>query len=238
MKMSSCAFTCGCPTYSARRRGRMALSTASSSRVASAPIVLSACKVGLLRRRTLQGASDQLFGGMCTRTRRLEQARGLRGLVAEGHQRTEGLGLGSRSGRESARRSGSCRVQAVAHLDHQALGGLAADARHLDERGHVLALYAQRERLDADAREQGQRNLGTDARYPDQAAKETPLFLRTERVKHVSILADHEVREEPNLLADGRQMEEGRHRHLELIPETAGLHQQLRRSLCQDASPY
>src|SRR5579872_2786701 len=151
MKMSSCSFTLGCPTYSARRRGRMAFSTASSSRVASALRVLSACKMGLLQSRALQGASDQLFGGMCTWTGRLEQARRLRRLVAQGYQRSEGLGLGTRARGHGDRSGGAGSLQAIPHLDHQALGGLAADARHVDERRHILALHALRERLDADA---------------------------------------------------------------------------------------
>jgi hypothetical protein len=38
------------------------------------------------------------------------------------------------------------------------------------------------------------------------------------------ILTDDEVREELHFLANGRQMEEGRHRRLELIAEATGLH--------------
>src|SRR6185312_5994279 len=238
MKMSSCAFTLGWPTYSARRRGRMALSTASSSRVASASIVLSACKMGLLRRRALQGASDELFGGMCTRAHRLEQARRLRGPVAEGHQRTESLCLGTRPHGHGARCRRAACLQPVAHLDEQALGGLAADARHLDERGHILALHALCERLDTDAREQRQGDLRADTGDLDQAAKETPLVLRAECIEHVSVLTDHEVREKPHLFPDRRQVKESRHRGLELIAEAAGLHEQLRRGLREDAPPY
>src|SRR5579885_3376854 len=148
MKMSSCVLTCGCPTYSARRRGRMALSTASSSRVASAPIILSACKMDLLRRCALQGASDQLFGGMCTRTRGLEQASRLRRLVAQRDEGPEGLGLGTRPRGYGAHRGGATRLQTVAHLDDQALRGLAADSRHFDQRRHILALHASCECLD------------------------------------------------------------------------------------------
>src|SRR6185437_6434705 len=238
MKMSSCAFACGWPTYSASRRGRMALSTASSSRVASTAIVLSACKMDLLRRRALQGAADQLFGGMCTRTGRLEQARRLRRLVAQSHQRAEGLGLGTRPRGHGARRVGARRLETVAHLDEQALRGLAADPRHLDERGHILALHAERERLDTQSREQRQGDLGADARYLDQAAKETPLVLGAERVEDMRILAYHQMGEQPHLFANRRQMEESRHGRLELIAEASGLHQQLRRSLRDDAPPY
>src|SRR6185437_12222087 len=238
MKMSSCAFTLGCPTYSASRRGRMALSTASSSRVASAPIVLSACKMGLLRRRALQGAADQLFGGMCTRTHRLQQACRFCGLVAEGHQRTEGLGLGTRSHGHCARSRRAACLHAVAHLDDQALGGLAADARHLDERRHIVALHAPRKRLDTDAREQRQGDLRADTGDFDQTAKETPLVLRAEGIEHVRVLTDHEVREEAHFLSDRRQMKEGRHRHLELVAEATGLHEELRWDLRDDAPPY
>src|SRR5512146_366326 len=235
MKMSSCALTCGCPTYSARRRGRIALSTASSSRLASAAIILSACKMGLLRRRALQGASDQLFGGMCTWTYGLEQARRLRRLVAQRNEGSEGLGLRACSGGHGARRGRSARLQPVAHLDDQALGGLAADTRHFDQRRHILALHALRERLDTYAREQRQGDLRADAGDLDQAAEETPLILGAERVEYMSILTYHEMRQQPHFLSDGRQMEERGHGCLELVAEAARLHQQLRRRLREDA---
>src|SRR6185312_15279485 len=108
----------------------------------------------------------------------------------------------------------------------------------LDEGGDILALHIPGECIDADARKQCQRNLRPDARYPDQAAKQTSLILSAEPVEHVGILTYHQVCEEAHLLADGRQMEEGRHRRLELVAEAPGLHQQLRRSLRENAPPY
>ena len=100
----------------------------------------------------LQGASDQLFGGVCTGTRRLEQARGLDRPVTQGDQRSEGLRFGircRRAGRGGDRRIGSG-SKSVPHLDHEALGGLSSYARDTGQRGDILVLHAQRKGLDTD----------------------------------------------------------------------------------------
>src|SRR5205809_104108 len=74
------------------------------------------------------------------------------------------------------------RPEAVLHLHHQTLGGLASDTGHLGQRSNVLVLNTQRKRLDIDSRQQRQRDFRPDARYFDQAPKQSALILRAEAV--------------------------------------------------------
>ena len=67
-----------------------------------------------------------------------------------------------------------------------------------------------------------------------QTAEQAPLLLGGEAIQHVRVLAHHQVREQAHLLADGGQMEEGRHRRFELIADPADIDGQLRRGFGGD----
>src|SRR4029077_9498640 len=127
MKISSWVLTGVWPTYSARRRGRMARSAASSSAPGAVLMMRSAVTAfDLLPRRALQRAPDELLGRVRARLHALQQPRGLGGTIAERDQRAKSLALGAVGcrGRRAPRwRRG--RLQPVAHLDDQPLGGLA-----------------------------------------------------------------------------------------------------------------
>src|SRR5579859_5018655 len=124
MKISSWVLTGACPTYSASLRGRMARSTASSSVPAPPLMIRSAVTaLGLLPRRALQRASDQLLGRIRARLDRLQQARRLGRAIAERDEGAVSLALGTLPGgtRGPARRRRR-RRQPVAHLDDEPLG--------------------------------------------------------------------------------------------------------------------
>src|SRR4029079_10166929 len=114
----------------------MARSTASSSPV-GAPVTMRSASTTvvtpLLPRGVLQRAPDQFFGRVCTGTGRLEQARGLGGLVPQRRQGSESFDLRARTRRDDA--LAGRRIpgrQFVSQLDDHALRGLAADAGHFD----------------------------------------------------------------------------------------------------------
>src|SRR5262244_968208 len=198
MKISSCVLTGAWPIYSCSRRGRMARSTASSSVLAVPLMMRSAVTLGVrLPRRALERPANEFLGGMCTGTDRFEQARGLRGSVAERDQSVIRLSLGVRAGarrRRAASRRGYS--EPVAHLHDQPLGGLATHPRNACQGGDVLALHAFGERRDADAREQRQGDLRPYSRHLDEAAKQPPLLLGRKRIEHMGILAHYEVCEQ------------------------------------------
>src|SRR5262249_52789256 len=75
-----------------------------------------------------------------------------------------------------------------------------------------------------------------DARHLQQAAKQAAFLFGAEAEEKLRVLAHDEVREEPHVLADGRQMKERRHRRFELIAHPAHLHGELRRGLRSDAA--
>ena len=127
--------------------------------------------------------------------------------------------------------------EAVLHLHHQALGGLASDAGHLGQRSNVLVLNAHRKGLDIDSRQQRQRDFRTDPRYFDQAPKQSALIVRAEAVQDMRILANHEMSQKQDFLAHGRQQEERGHRRLDLVTDSTDLHQELRRCLGGNATP-
>src|SRR3546814_20985505 len=64
---------------------------------------------------------------------------------------------------------------AFAQFAHDALGGLLADARDADERGHLAGLHQARELVDAGARPHRQRALRADAAAPLPVPTPPPL---------------------------------------------------------------
>jgi hypothetical protein len=170
------------------------------------------------------------------RPRRFQQPRGLGRPVAERHQRVVGLAGSVAGGARGPRPRGGerRRGEAVAHLDDQPLGGLAAHAGHAGERRDILTLHTLRKGRNADAREQRQRDLRAHARHLDEAAEQPPLLLGGKGVEHVRILAHHQVGEQAHLGADRRQLQEGRHGCLELVAEPADVNRELRRRLRGD----
>src|SRR3546814_1883994 len=62
---------------------------------------------------------------------------------------------------------------AFAQFEHDALGGLLADAGDADERGHVAGLHQARELVDAGARQHRQRDLRADAADPLRSEEHT-----------------------------------------------------------------
>src|SRR5581483_4050259 len=160
---------------------------------------------------------------------RLEQPRGLGRPVAQGHQGTEGLGLGARgSGRDHRTATGPSGGQPVAHLDDETLRGLAANAGNARERRSVLGLHGLGERFSADSREQGQSNFRSHSGDLDETAKQLPLVLRTKRIEDVRVLTNDQVSQQPHLLAYRGEMKIRGHRRLRLVADPAHLHGELR----------
>src|SRR6202034_4072353 len=107
IKISICAVTLGCPTYSARVLGRTARSMTSSSTLPAEPMMRS-CSMPMISSlrlgRRFERATDDFGGGQARLIGRLEETRDLGGLVAERYQRGKGLALRAR-GRRTQRRT-------------------------------------------------------------------------------------------------------------------------------------
>src|SRR5579859_2475222 len=150
MKMSICSRTAGWPTYSARVRGRMARSTASSSALPWLVTRRSSVAMAASPRaqRALQRAAYEFFAGEAGLLDGLQHVARFLGLVAQGHERAQRLV--PRMGHDAGQGRGRAGiVQTVAHLHHQPLGGLLAYARQPGERGCVVLAHAAHETIHA-----------------------------------------------------------------------------------------
>src|SRR5256885_1127947 len=75
------------------------------------------------------------------------------------------------------------------------------------------------------------RGARADARDADQLAERRALLKRREAVRRVRVLGHHEMREQAHGLAGCRQLLEGAHGHVELVGDSADVHQPWRRVL-------
>src|SRR3990170_883839 len=231
MKMLICSFTGAWPMYSARRLGRTVRSSSSSSRVATAAMTRSCSIIAPpLPCGRLQRAAYQFLGAGAFIVDGLQESRHFARPVTERHQ--GGIGLGLRPDAIhcplSSRRQLAERAYAVAHLDQQALSGLAADARNPGEGVDVLCFDAQQEGVDVNSGQQCKADLRADARDTQQVPKQPPLVLGRETVQQVRVLADHEMRVQLDLAAQLGQAVERRHRRLQLVTDAAHVDQERR----------
>src|SRR6476661_8055503 len=147
MKISSCSRVLAWPTYSASNLGRSARSMASSLGDAGAADTTRGGVGGMAKssvliviggspRQRLQRQLDA-FADAHVLGQWLE--RGLRFLVAvpEGDQRLQDVGLRI-GGRAGAGRRTKVGADLALQFEQEALGGLLADAGHLDQAGRIL----------------------------------------------------------------------------------------------------
>jgi hypothetical protein len=156
-------------------------------------------------------------------------AQGLGGLALVVAEREQGLAHVVRdAGRFAAGdRPGEHRL--ALELEQQAFGGFLADAGHLDDAADFLRGDRHRQVVDRQAGQHRKRGLGADAGDFEQFAKRRALGLAAEAVKQMGVLADRQVGEQADLLAERGQVVEGAHRHVDFVADAVHVHQHLRR---------
>ena len=136
----------------------------------------------------------------------------LRRSVPEAGERRDGVApaLASAAARRPrgrglrARRRGQ-RLELVAQLDHQPLGGLLADAGHAGEQPHLLLADGAPQRLRASARRARRARAGGPRRSRDHQVEELELLRLGEAEEQERVLAHDLARAQEHGLARGRQ---------------------------------
>src|SRR5581483_6365438 len=186
--------------------------------------------------RPLQGFLDDGFGTHAVLVDGVGQALHLSRLVTQRGQCGARLGqCADRRGRSAGQRD-LPHPGLVAHLQHQALGGLLADAGDLHQAAALAGADHAPVILDADAGQHRQRHLGADAGNPDQIAEQALLRQGGEAEQQLRVLAHHQVGVQHHGLAHRRQAEEGRHRRFDLVADAMYVEQQQRRLLVQQGA--
>src|SRR5260221_12305083 len=220
-KISSCSRIFAWPTYSARSLGRRARSSAISWGEAGATEIRRSASIIAFPswlRQELQRLANRI-GERKIRSQLLHRALRLALIVAKAEERIDDVAARGRSvGARAAHREG----QPVAQLQHEALGGLLADAGNLGEARRILRGHRRREVVHRKSGEHRERDLGTHATDFQELAKRGALARGEEAVEQVRILAHHHVREERHVLARARKMVEGAHRHVDLVAHAVG----------------
>ena len=139
--------------------------------------------------------------------------------------------------RAPAGRCAEVGAELALQFEQQPLGGLLADARHLDQARAVLPAHGRAEFGHAQARQDGQRRARSDAADLHQFAEGRALGGGEKAVQQLRVLAHHEMREQRHRHAQGGQVVEGAHRHVDLVADAVHVeHHRGRRLVDQRAA--
>jgi hypothetical protein len=116
-------------------------------------------------------------------------------------------------------------------LEQQALGGLLADAGHLDQPPGLLRGDGLRQLAHAHAREHRERGARAHAADLDQLAERLALRRGGKAIEQLGVLAHHEVGQQRDRLAEGGQVVEGAHGHADFIAHAMAIDQHVGRVL-------
>src|SRR6185503_9904170 len=224
--MPSCSRIFSWPTYSASVAGRRLRSICSSCTeegLAEIRRSVSTATSGFCQ--SLQGGADSL-GQRQARGQALDRGKRFLLAVAQAQQGIQyvvaAAGLPVRR-----QRVGELALQ----FEQQALGGLLADARDLGEPRAVLQRHRLGELGHGEPGQHGKRGARAHAGNADQFAKRAAFFQRRKAVKNMRVLAHQQVGVQRHAVAGRGQVEEGAHRHVDLVAHAADFEQHLGRIL-------
>lgn len=167
---------------------------------------------------------------------RLERGGGLLLVVAERDQRLLDVAMRVAQQQPAARQGPKVGTELALEFEQQALGGLLADARHLDQAAGLLRGHGLRQLGHAHARQQAQRHARTDAADLDQLPKGLTFSGSRKAIQQLRVLADDKMRQQRDFLAQVRQAVEGAHRHIDLVAHATAVDQDLGRGFFQQRS--
>ena len=133
-------------------------------------------------------------------------------------------------------RRGERIAELALELEQQALGGLLADAGHLDEAAGLLQADGLRELVDAQPRQDRQSGAWADTGNLHELAKRRTLIVGQEAEQHLRVFADDEMSQQGDPLAERRQVVEAAHRNVDLIADAVHVDEQLRRRFFREGA--